>query len=464
MQQLKASKRPSFLWWSQIEKWTSTSDLLRFGRLPEGWRLVLVSDFATLIDNKEKVEPEKKYQMAGVKWYGEGVFRRETVKGNEQSANYLYPLRPKAIIYNRLFAWKESFAVVPEEFTDLYVSNEFPQFEIDKHIALPEYIYLLFTSKKLIKAVNAASVGSSAVSRNRFKESDFLNFKVPIPPLYTQQKILEYWKKAIIHQLELENKEKELVKECHTYILNALGIEKSKTKSIGKMFCLHWNKEERWSYEYNKRVLSGLSSVLTGLYTAKPLAELCLGQSGSTPSKKNPIYWRSGTLPWVSPKDMKNREIHDAIDHISEKAIEDRQAPIIPSGSIIFVVRSGILQKKVPIAVTKKEVSINQDIRSFTPKTSKLLPDFLLAYLETKQKDLLNLVKWSTTVQSINKEELESFPVPIPPLIVQQSIISEVDKFQNAIKKNKECCKLSTITTKKTIQKLILGTLPLEEI
>ena len=89
--------------------------------------------------------------MAGVKWYGDGVFHRETVIGKEQSANYLYPLRPGAIIYNRLIAWKESFAVVPDDFAGLYVSNEFPQFEINKAVALPEYVYLLFTSKKVIQ-------------------------------------------------------------------------------------------------------------------------------------------------------------------------------------------------------------------------------------------------------------------------------------------------------------------------
>jgi hypothetical protein len=32
------------------------------------------------------------------------------------------------IDYNRLFAWKASFAVVPAERADCHVSNEFPQF------------------------------------------------------------------------------------------------------------------------------------------------------------------------------------------------------------------------------------------------------------------------------------------------------------------------------------------------
>ena len=39
---------------------------------------------------------------------------------------------------------------------------------------MPEFLYLFCTLPKTIEMVNAASVGSAAVSRNRFKEEEFL--------------------------------------------------------------------------------------------------------------------------------------------------------------------------------------------------------------------------------------------------------------------------------------------------
>jgi hypothetical protein len=36
--------------------------------------------------------------MAGVKWYAEGVFHRETVFGKEMSAKHVAPLVPGALI------------------------------------------------------------------------------------------------------------------------------------------------------------------------------------------------------------------------------------------------------------------------------------------------------------------------------------------------------------------------------
>ena len=43
-------------------------------------------------------------------------------------------------------------------------------------------------------------------------------------------------------------------------------------------------------------------------------------RGGGTPSKGNAAYW-DGTIPWVSPKDMKYEIIHNAADHITERAV-----------------------------------------------------------------------------------------------------------------------------------------------
>lgn len=68
---------------------------------------------------------------------------------------------------------------------------------------------------------------------------------------------------------------------------------------------------------------------------------------GGTPSKANPEFWK-GSLPWVSPKDMKRPYINDAEDHISLKAVEGSAAKLIPAQSILYVVRGMILAHFLP--------------------------------------------------------------------------------------------------------------------
>jgi hypothetical protein len=63
-------------------------------------------------------------------------------------------------------------------------------------------------------------------------------------------------------------------------------------------------------------------------------------QGGGTPSKAVPEFWQ-GSIPWVSPKDMKASVVRDSLDHISEAATQKSAATLIPERSILVVTRSG---------------------------------------------------------------------------------------------------------------------------
>jgi type I restriction enzyme S subunit len=112
--------------WHEMDRWVLSSGAILSRHLPAGWTWARVGELVRLVSRPVRVEPEHEYKLAGVKWYGEGVFHRETVKGSELSARWLTPLAAGALIYNRLFAWKASFAVVPSDLADCLVSNEFP--------------------------------------------------------------------------------------------------------------------------------------------------------------------------------------------------------------------------------------------------------------------------------------------------------------------------------------------------
>jgi hypothetical protein len=182
--------------WRELDRWVVPNTALLPRALPPGWQRHRIGDVVGLVSNPVRVEPDAEYKLAGVKWYGEGVFHRETVLGGDSSAHYLSPLVPGALIYNRLFAWKTSFAIVPKQLDDCFVSNEFPQFIADASKVLPEYLYLWCINGQTIKAVNAASTGSAAVSRNRFREEYFLDFEIHAPPLPVQRKIVAVWEAA----------------------------------------------------------------------------------------------------------------------------------------------------------------------------------------------------------------------------------------------------------------------------
>ncbi len=150
---------------------------------------------------------------------------------------------------------------------------------------------------------------------------------------------------------------------------------------------------------------------------------------GGTPSKSNPAFWAGGNLPWVSAKDMKADYIDDTEDHVTDDAVLNSAAKRIPSGSVLCVMRSGILKHSFPVAVTRREVTINQDLRAVHPNPA-VEPTFLAYYLRHAAQDVLHeCSKDGTTVNSIEAGRLMQYPVPVPKVDVQRRIVARIEEL-----------------------------------
>jgi type I restriction enzyme S subunit len=150
-------------------------------------------------------------------------------------------------------------------------------------------------------------------------------------------------------------------------------------------------------------------------------------RGGGTPSKSNAAYWTNGTVPWVSPKDMKRDRIDSASDMITLQAIDSSAARLIPEGSLLFVTRSGILKHSLPISSNTVPVAINQDLKALTPAPG-IDPDFLRYQLKAQSDRLLGRAsKSGTTVESIDFSDLKRFPVLLPPSGEQTRLVERID-------------------------------------
>jgi type I restriction enzyme S subunit len=149
---------------------------------------------------------------------------------------------------------------------------------------------------------------------------------------------------------------------------------------------------------------------------------------GGTPSKANADFWDNGDIPWVSPKDMKTFELHDSQDKITAKAVEASPAKLVPAGSVLMVVRSGILAHTFPVAIARRPVTLNQDMKAITPK-SGLSSEFLAYQLRAQASTILNsCTKSGTTVASVETKQLQALPIWVPSTELQSKIVEELDK------------------------------------
>ena len=155
--------------------------------------------------------------------------------------------------------------------------------------------------------------------------------------------------------------------------------------------------------------------------------------SGGTPSKARSDFW-SGALPWVSPKDMKVRELWRTQDHISEEGSR-AGSRVVPKGTIFVVVRGMILAHSFPIAVSRVAAAFNQDIRALVCRDG-LLPDFVLAALQHQKPRLLQLPSPSTHgTMRVVSDDLFAIHIAMPLLAEQRAIAAALNGVDATIER-----------------------------
>ena len=150
-----------------------------------------IADLVTQRKVSDQVEIGKEYKLLGVRWYANGPFIREVVNTTNSKATRLFPVKVGDFIYNRLFAWKGSFGLISELEAGCHVSGEFPLFECNPARLLPEYLFLYMSQSNIWTQIEIESTGSTTISRNRWKESNFLDLEIRIFSVTEQARIVD---------------------------------------------------------------------------------------------------------------------------------------------------------------------------------------------------------------------------------------------------------------------------------
>ncbi|WP_201578060.1 restriction endonuclease subunit S [Psychrobacter okhotskensis] len=174
------------------------------------------------------------------------------------------------------------------------------------------------------------------------------------------------------------------------------------------------------------------------------LGEIGYFFGGKTPSKMKPEYW-NGSIPWVTPKDMKFDSIVKSEDAVTQLAVQDGLLKV-DINNILFVVRSGILRRHFPVAIANVECTINQDLKALQ-LFSDDLTDYVLLMMKGYEKYILKyLTKTGVTVESIMFKEFSEYRFMLPPLAEQTRIVTKVDELMAICDQLKEKLKQSQET------------------
>jgi type I restriction enzyme S subunit len=136
-----------------------------------------------------RLSPERTYRLVGAHWYAKGLYVKQQKSAGEIQAKTLFQVKEGDFVYNRLFAWKGSFAVAAKDVDGCLVSNEFPCF-IPRDTVDLKFLWFYFSRSDAWREALGLSSGSTPTSRNRLKEEQFLDMLVRLPPIDEQRHIV----------------------------------------------------------------------------------------------------------------------------------------------------------------------------------------------------------------------------------------------------------------------------------
>lgn len=154
-------------------------------------------------------------------------------------------------------------------------------------------------------------------------------------------------------------------------------------------------------------------------------------RNGTTPRRNRSDYW-NGTVPWLSSGKVNERQITNADEFITEKALKECSLSIIPHGATL-VAMIGEGQTRGRAAYLNVDASINQNLAAVIPNAS-VDPKFLFFLLES-QYELLRHWSQGTNQHALNCRLVGSFRVRIPSAQRQNEIaalLTEVDLASHA--------------------------------
>jgi type I restriction enzyme S subunit len=166
----------------------------------------------------------------------------------------------------------------------------------------------------------------------------------------------------------------------------------------------------------------------------RPLGRCAKFLSGGTPSKARPEFWE-GDIPWVSSGEMTVIRIHDTPLRITAEAAE-AGSRLVPENTVLAVVRGMSLAKEFRVALTRRQVAFNQDLKAFACQPD-IDPEFLFYALFARREHIRELAtEASHGTKKLETDVLAAVELPVPKPDVQRRTVTVASAYDDLIENN----------------------------
>ncbi|GAA9996869.1 hypothetical protein VN1064_02090 [Helicobacter pylori] len=322
-----------------------------------------------------------------------------------------------SIIYSSVRPNQRHFGIIKEIPKNFLVSTAFIVIDIiDLEKLDPNYLYYYITQDKITHYLQRiAECGTS--SYPSITPLDFLNIKIKLYPLETQQKIARTL--SILDQ-KIENNHK--INELLHKILELLYEQ-----YFVRFDFLDENNKPYQTSGGKMKFSKELNRLIPNDFEVKTLGELITWISGSQPPKSCHIYeHKEGYIRFIQNRDYSSNDYITYIPISKNNKICYQYDIMIDKYGEVGAVRFG-LQGAYNVALSKISV-LNQSMQ-----------EYIRSYLNSKPiKKYLSNACMASTRSSLNENHIYSLMLPIPPINLLQKYEKIAKNIITAIIKNNQ--------------------------
>ena len=350
-------------------------------KLPTGWKWCKQSEVCKLVDG-EKIA-DKEYPYLEVKYL------RGTKEKSFVTSGKLIKKGTKVILVDGENSG-EVFTV-PE---DGFMGSTFKALSIQN--VDENYLQFFIQTKKDLYRNNKK--GSAIPHLNK---ELFFNMPFPLPPTLAEQQ-------RIVNRIETM----------------FAKLDEAKEKAQNAVDSFETRKAAILHKAFNGQLKIDNEELSIEDWEDTTIGECCRLGSGGTPSKSHPEYYENGDIPWLKTGEIDWNDIYDVEERITNEGVENSSAKIFPAESVVVAMYGmGVTRGKA--AIIKIPTTTNQAVCVLQPN-EKLNNRFLFYYFMCNY--------WQIREQSVGGNQLNlsgkiiaSFPIKLPPLNYQLSIVNFLD-------------------------------------
>ena len=363
------------------------------------------------------------------------------------------------LVYSKIRVKQGSVVIVPPTVAQVAVSNEYPVFSIRPEVALPEYLALVLRSSSFKQLLDGLAHGGS--SKTRIAAATLEALPVPLPPLATQQTILEADAAGRAQAAALLAEAAEVEKEATNLFLTSLGvpltIERPKRQ---RYFTALWSQLGRWSIEAAHEGVHGITEVASNIYPMPGLGTIGAVSYGMQKSPDN----RPGTHPRPYLRVANVKAGHLDLREIKFINVPDAQFPLfeVLPGDLLFVEGNGSRNELGRAALWNGEIEncVHQNhLIKVRFDREKILPKFAERWFNTQvgRMHFFRSAKSSSGLGTINSKEVRAAPIPLPPLEIQQALIAADEARTTHATQLRQQAEAVAAESLARVEKMILG-------